>query len=99
MKKQKRDSGMPALRIMQNAIATRDKRFDGQFVYGVVTTGVYCRPSCSSRQAKPQNVRFFANPSEAKAAGLRPCKRCQPDAEHNRSTGRIRAIAEYIDKH
>jgi AraC family transcriptional regulator of adaptative response/methylated-DNA-[protein]-cysteine methyltransferase len=99
MSAQNREAAMPGLRTMQNALAARDEHFDGRFVYGVVTTGVYCRPSCSSRQAKPQNVRFFANPSEAKAAGLRPCKRCRPDAEHNRSTGRIRAIAEYIDKH
>jgi AraC family transcriptional regulator, regulatory protein of adaptative response / methylated-DNA-[protein]-cysteine methyltransferase len=99
MTTEKRDSNMPGLRTMQNAIAVRDERFDGQFVYGVVTTGIYCRPSCASRPAKPQNVRFFANPAQAQAAGLRPCKRCQPNAEHNRSTGRIQAIAQYIDKH
>jgi AraC family transcriptional regulator of adaptative response/methylated-DNA-[protein]-cysteine methyltransferase len=67
---------MPAEATMRQAIATRDERYDGVFVYGVVTTGVYCRPSCRSRSAKPENVRFFANPAAAEAAGLRPCKRC-----------------------
>lgn len=99
MTTEKQIPAMPGLRAMQNAVATRDERFDGQFVYGVVTTGVYCRPSCASRRAKPQNVRFFARPAQAEAAGLRPCKRCGPRAEHLRATGRIRSIAEYIDKH
>jgi AraC family transcriptional regulator of adaptative response/methylated-DNA-[protein]-cysteine methyltransferase len=77
----------------------RDQRFDGRFVYGVVTTGVYCQPSCPSRPAKPQNVRFFAHPADAEAAGLRPCKRCQPDADHKRSTRRVQDLAAFIDKH
>jgi AraC family transcriptional regulator, regulatory protein of adaptative response / methylated-DNA-[protein]-cysteine methyltransferase len=94
-----RDANMPGLRTMQKAVADRDARFDRKFVYGVVTTGIYCRPSCTSRAAKPQNVRFFAGPSQAETAGLRPCKRCQPDADHSRSTSRIRAIAAYIDEH
>jgi AraC family transcriptional regulator, regulatory protein of adaptative response / methylated-DNA-[protein]-cysteine methyltransferase len=93
------DSAMPGLRTMRKAIATRDRRFDGRFVYGVVTTGVFCRPSCSSRAARPENVRFFANPSQAQAAGLRPCKRCDPAASHSRSSQRIQSMAKYIDNH
>ncbi|UJX43943.1 bifunctional DNA-binding transcriptional regulator/O6-methylguanine-DNA methyltransferase Ada [Xanthobacter sp. YC-JY1] len=56
----------------------RDVSADGAFVYAVVTTGVYCRPSCPSRRANPRNVRFFKNPAAAQAAGFRPCLRCQP---------------------
>ena len=52
------------------AVIRRDRASDGLFVYAVRTTGVYCRPSCPSRQAKPQNVAFFATPSDAEAAGL-----------------------------
>lgn len=62
------------------ALRTRDRRADGSFVYSVRTTGVYCRPSCGARAARPENVRFFASPEEARAAGFRPCKRCRPDA-------------------
>ncbi|MBI1762524.1 MAG: bifunctional DNA-binding transcriptional regulator/O6-methylguanine-DNA methyltransferase Ada [Acidobacteria bacterium] len=62
------------------AVQTRAAQFDGLFYYGVHTTGVYCRPSCASRQPKRENVRFYALPEAARAAGLRACKRCKPDA-------------------
>lgn len=61
------------------AVVARDRKADGKFYYSVRTTGVYCRPSCGSRLAKPENVRFFATRAEAEAAGFRPCKRCKPD--------------------
>lgn len=56
----------------------KDRRFDGQFVTGVHSTGIYCRPSCAARPPKRANVRFYASPAEAEAAGLRACKRCMP---------------------
>ena len=59
------------------AIATRNTAYDGQFVYGVATTGIYCRPSCPSR-AKPENMNLFETAEAAKAAGFRACKRCRP---------------------
>lgn len=62
------------------AVLARDRAADGQFWYGVRTTGVYCRPSCPSRPAKRENVGFFAAQDLARAAGFRPCKRCKPDA-------------------
>jgi AraC family transcriptional regulator, regulatory protein of adaptative response / methylated-DNA-[protein]-cysteine methyltransferase len=89
---------MPAEATMRLAVANRDESFDGAFVYGVVTTGVYCRPSCRSRAAKPENVRFFANPMAAEAEGLRACKRCAPRGTHDRTTRQMRALAQYIDK-
>jgi AraC family transcriptional regulator, regulatory protein of adaptative response / methylated-DNA-[protein]-cysteine methyltransferase len=60
------------------AIINRDKTADGQFVYAVKTTGVYCRPSCPSRQAKVEHIEFFADNTAAEQAGYRPCKRCRP---------------------
>jgi AraC family transcriptional regulator of adaptative response/methylated-DNA-[protein]-cysteine methyltransferase len=60
------------------AVVTRDAAFDGTLYYSVATTGVYCRPSCASRLAKRENVRFHASCAEAEAAGFRPCKRCKP---------------------
>ena len=65
---------------MRQAVAGRDAGADGQFVYAVLTTGVYCHPSCAARPARPENLRFFADPAAAATAGYRPCKRCQPDA-------------------
>lgn len=61
------------------AVLTRDRAFDGRFVTGVLTTGIYCRPSCAARHPARSNVRFFADGAGARAAGLRPCKRCSPD--------------------
>ncbi|NIL24826.1 bifunctional DNA-binding transcriptional regulator/O6-methylguanine-DNA methyltransferase Ada [Yersinia mollaretii] len=60
------------------AVLTRDKAADGQFVYAVKTTGIYCRPSCPSRQAKAEHIEFFADNHAAEQAGYRACKRCQP---------------------
>lgn len=61
------------------AVIERDASADGSFVYSVASTGVYCRPSCAARRARPEHVRFFANGRAAQAAGFRPCKRCKPD--------------------
>jgi AraC family transcriptional regulator of adaptative response/methylated-DNA-[protein]-cysteine methyltransferase len=61
------------------AVAARDRDADGTFYYSVKTTGVYCRPSCGARLAKPTNVRFHRTREEAEHAGFRPCKRCKPD--------------------
>ena len=60
------------------AVVDRDVRADGAFVYAVATTGIYCRPGCSSRQPKRENVRFFETWQVAEGAGFRPCKRCSP---------------------
>ncbi|PYE86356.1 bifunctional DNA-binding transcriptional regulator/O6-methylguanine-DNA methyltransferase Ada [Phyllobacterium leguminum] len=61
------------------ALVNRDPAFDGKFVYSVKTTGVYCRPTCPSRLAKPENIAFHADCTEAERAGFRPCLRCRPN--------------------
>jgi len=60
-------------------ILVRDRTADGHLWYSVLTTGVYCRPSCPSRSANPKNVQLHDTIEEAKATGFRPCKRCRPD--------------------
>jgi len=62
------------------AVQARDARFDGRFCTAVVTTGIYCRPSCPARTPKPTNVRFFACAAAAEEAGFRACKRCRPES-------------------
>lgn len=62
------------------AIASRDRRFDGQFITAVRTTGIYCRPSCPARTPKPENVTFYRTSAAAHEAGYRACKRCLPEA-------------------
>lgn len=63
------------------SVVDRDADADGQFVFAVQTTGIFCRPSCRAKHALRKNVSFFADARQALAAGFRPCKRCQPDKD------------------
>ncbi len=63
------------------AVVASDPRFDGAFVYAVRTTGIYCRPTCSARLPRPQNVRYYDLAAAAEADGFRPCKRCRPEPD------------------
>ncbi|KAA0592637.1 AraC family transcriptional regulator of adaptative response/methylated-DNA-[protein]-cysteine methyltransferase [Azospirillum lipoferum] len=74
------------------ALRRRDPAADGRFVYAVRSTGVYCRPSCAARAARPENVVFYATNAEAEQAGFRPCKRCRPD-EPSQTDRRAEAVA------
>ena len=67
------------------SVVSRDRTADDTFVYAVRTTGVFCRPSCPSRIAKPENVTFFITCVEAEQAGYRPCLRCRPNAPPHRA--------------
>ncbi|MDE2134734.1 MAG: helix-turn-helix domain-containing protein [Alphaproteobacteria bacterium] len=70
---------MPPHEVCYRALATRDVRFDGRLFVGVKTTGIYCRPICPARPAKPQNCVFFPSAAAAQGAGFRPCLRCRPE--------------------
>ena len=59
---------------------SRDERFDGVFFTAVLTTGIYCRPSCPATTPRRENVRFLPSAAAAQAAGFRACRRCRPDA-------------------
>jgi AraC family transcriptional regulator of adaptative response/methylated-DNA-[protein]-cysteine methyltransferase len=92
----------PSDRACWAALQRRDRAFDGRFVFGVSTTGVYCRPSCAAKHPLRGNVRFFDTPEAAERAAFRACKRCRPleaaapvapDAE------RVRAACAYIRAH
>lgn len=75
------------------AVWARDAAADGRFLYSVKTTGVYCRPSCPSRRARAEHIRFHASPAEAEAAGFRPCLRCNPSAP-SRAEANAALVAE-----
>lgn len=80
------------------AVLARDAGCDGEFFYGVVTTGVFCRPSCPSRRPLRENVIFLENAAAAARAGLRPCRRCCPlglDA----AAARLTRICRFIEQH
>ncbi len=82
------------------AVLNRDRTCDGQFVYAVRSTGVYCRPSCPSRRPRQEQVSFFASPAEAEQAGFRACRRCQPDKlapdDPNRAT--VQQMCRYLEQ-
>ena len=85
-------------------VVDRNAALDGHFVYAVATTGIYCRPSCSSRRPRRENVKFFDRPTAAEEAGYRACRRCRPKsvahmhADDARSKN-VRAICRYIERH
>ena len=83
-----------------DAVERRDRSRDGDFYFGVVTTGVYCRPSCPARRPLRQNVLFYSSPAEAERDGLRPCLRCHPlDAPADPRARKIRDLCRYIEAH
>jgi len=83
------------------AVQNHDATQDGRFFYGVLTTGVYCRPSCPSRRPLIKNVRFYETTVEAEKDGLRPCLRCRPtsDPKANPSSERVGQVCRYIENY
>ena len=79
------------------AVLNRDSDKDGLFYYGVLTTGVYCRPSCAARTPLRINVRYYPTQAAAQKDALRACKRCKPDYDYNAQDSLIQAMCRYIE--
>jgi len=81
------------------AVRARDPRFDGAFVFGVRSTGIYCRPSCPARRPQRRNVVFFPMAEAAEGAGFRSCRRCRPReaSPRDREAARVRAVCRRIE--
>jgi AraC family transcriptional regulator, regulatory protein of adaptative response / methylated-DNA-[protein]-cysteine methyltransferase len=81
------------------AVVARDAAADGTFFYSVETTGVYCRPSCAARPARPENVAFHLTTTAAEKAGFRACKRCKPDQAPlaEQQAGQIAELCRFIE--
>lgn len=96
-KDERADSG-PEFDARWQAVQTRDRRFEGAFVYGVRSTGIYCRCTCPSRRPNRQQVRFFSGPGPALQAGFRACRRCLPDQSLpvDRQMDLVRAACRHI---
>src|SRR5271165_6891968 len=81
-------------------VMARDAARDGEFVFAVSTTGVYCRPSCAARRPRRENVQFFLSPEQAEQAGYRACLRCRPKSfSGNAQSDGVKAICRYIEQH
>ena len=85
--------------ILWQAVSDRDCSFEGKFVYGVRSTGIYCRPTCPSRRPNRNQVCFFPSAQSAEAAGFRACKRCQPQHQTvlNTTKNKVMAACQYIE--
>lgn len=81
------------------AVEERDPRFDGQFVYAVKSTGVYCRPSCPSRRPLRERVTFYSAPEAAEEAGYRACRRCRPRQAATAAMAAVEHARRYIEAH
>jgi len=83
-----------------DAVLSRDPSHDGEFVFAVSTTGVYCRPSCPARRPRRENVTFFTHPDRAEKSGFRACLRCRPRAiSGNPQSDLAKQICRYIEQH
>ena len=80
------------------AVEQRDAQFDGRFVYGVTSTGVYCKPSCPSRRPLRANIRFFQDPDVAEAMGFRACLRCRPRDAQTEADAAVERARAYLDR-
>ncbi|MGA9973380.1 MAG: bifunctional DNA-binding transcriptional regulator/O6-methylguanine-DNA methyltransferase Ada [Candidatus Sulfotelmatobacter sp.] len=83
-----------------DAVVARDAARDGQFVFAVSSTGVYCRPSCAARHPRRANVTFFSHPDQAEKAGFRACLRCRPlSVSGNPQSDWAKEVCRYIEQH
>jgi AraC family transcriptional regulator, regulatory protein of adaptative response / methylated-DNA-[protein]-cysteine methyltransferase len=83
-----------------NAVMARDAARDGEFVFAVSSTGVYCRPSCPARRPRRGNVQFFSGPEQAERGGYRACLRCKPKSfSGNAESNAAKAICRFIEQH
>jgi len=80
------------------AVLARDARWDGRFVLAVLSTGIYCRPSCPARRPLRRNVQFFTRPEEAERAGFRSCLRCRPKELHG-AAALVERAARHLARH
>ncbi len=83
---------------MLDLAAARDRHYDGRFLLGVLSTGIFCLPSCPARRPNPENVRFFYSPEAAAEAGLRACRRCRPELHYQRRDPDLEALERLVER-
>jgi AraC family transcriptional regulator, regulatory protein of adaptative response / methylated-DNA-[protein]-cysteine methyltransferase len=93
------EQSLPLEERYWQAVTERDSQFDGLFVTAVLTTGIYCRPSCPARHPKRHNVTFYADPADAERRGFRACKRCKPqEVRVDSQLVLVRQVCEILDE-
>jgi AraC family transcriptional regulator of adaptative response/methylated-DNA-[protein]-cysteine methyltransferase len=92
------ETNLPTTRAMYQALAARDAGYDGVFFAAVRTTGIFCRPTCTAKKPKPDNVEFFASTHDALLAGYRPCKRCHPLEPNGKVPSWLRPLMVEVER-
>lgn len=87
---------LPDTGTMYEALVKKDTRFEGIFFAAIKTTGIFCRPSCTARKPRPENVEYFAHASEAIRFGYRPCKVCHPMTLKDATPGWLEGLLKEI---
>ncbi len=91
-------SNLPETSVMYRALVDRDPSFEGIFVVGVKTTGIFCRPTCPARKPNLENTEYFANVKEALALGYRPCKSCHPMELYGQPPAWLKPLLAEVDR-
>lgn len=89
---------LPSENVMLRALMERDSQFEGVFFVAVRTTGIFCRPTCTARKPRPENVEFFGSPAAALHAGYRPCKLCQPTEDNRTPPAWVSELLAWIEQ-
>jgi len=92
------NSILPNQQIMYNAMLSKDSNYEGIFFAGIKTTGIFCRPSCTARKPKKENVEYFSSVNEALQHGYRPCKVCHPMQYKGEVTGSLKLLMKEIEQ-
>ena len=90
-------ASLPAAPVMYNALVRRDEQYEGVFVVGVKTTGIFCRPTCPAKKPHEQNVEFFPTAQHALLSGYRPCRRCRPLHPRGAAPPWIRPLLDRVE--
>jgi len=99
MKTTAKQTAVPTAARRWQAVLDRDASLDGTFVFGVSSTGIFCRPSCPAKRPRRENVNFFDHALQAEQAGYRACLRCRPKAvDGNPQSALVRAMCRYIEQ-
>ena len=92
------NNSLPQEKIMYEALIKRDSTFEGLFIVGVKTTGIFCRPTCTARKPKQENVEFFPSTRDALLNGYRPCKLCNPLGHEGEPPGWLKSLLKEIEE-
>lgn len=89
---------LPPRETLFERFLASDATYNGRFITGVTTTGIYCLPSCSAKKPKVENVRFFSDRESARRAGFRACRRCRPDDFYEKRDPELEILEELFDQ-